>query len=236
MEGVKLKNSSPFEVEFLDHQALKKADRNEFRIRLKTVFDGSIPWDQPSYDDAFQDFYFEHASACITVFYGEEPVALSLAFTEETEDEHILYIAGIWVSDNYKSQGLGRLIIDSLIECAFPSCFGEEKKSQYITLRTQNPQVYEYFNKHYFLYPAKDKPVTETVSRIASWVNEAYSPTKTYEEDKLIIREVFPKGIIVGHLHPAKSDEINSFINDNLNVLEGDSYVLVMENKKLSGG
>src|SRR5690606_41871327 len=59
------------------------------------------------------------------------------------------YISGIWVDEQFKSKGLGRLIIRTLIECGVQSCFGQLPHKIFIALRTQNPQIYEFFNRYY---------------------------------------------------------------------------------------
>jgi len=122
------------------------------------------------------------------------------------------------------------LIIENLISCGTESCFPNETQNPYIALRTQNPQVYEYFIQNYDIHPKIGQPSSPKISEVAHWVHQQYSPNKDYEEDNMIIRAVFPKGIIVGHLHPAKKQEINNFFNSNLDVLGGDSYILVSEN------
>ena len=217
-----------YDVEYLDEERLHAMPAEEFKRSLKSVFDASIPWDNPQYDARFQHHNFKHAQACVIVRDKGNPVALSLAFSGFCEGRPVLYISGIWVNSDYKSQGLGRLIIESLIECGMQSCFEDADQTRYISMRTQNPQIYEYFNRHYDVFPHVDKQPSADVQSVASWVHQQYSPNKVYEMQDMIIRSAFPKGIIVGHLHPAKDDAINAFINDNLDILGGDSYILVM--------
>lgn len=218
-----------FDIEYYDQKKINEMDSDSFCHVLKGVFDASIPWEDPKYDPNFQKHYLEHAEAMVVVRTEEKAVALSLAFTGECDSNPIIYIAGIWVDTIYKSQGLGRLIISSLIEGVAGTCFLKREKNIYIALRTQNAQIFEYFCKYYDVYPHPDKIPPNEVLEIADWVNEKFSKGKTYIREKMIIRKVFPKGIIVGHVHPAKNIQNSKFISENLDVLEGDSYILVMK-------
>lgn len=218
-----------FDVEFLDKKLLDAMPLEKFKECLTSVFNASIPWENPQYDVSFQDHYFEYAQACVIAWDGDIPIALSLAFSDYYEELPVFYISGIWVSSDYKSQGLGKLIIELLIERGMESCFANTKNHQkFIALRTQNPQIYEYFNKHYDVYPHKDKIANDTITAIGLGVHKKYSPDKIYDLNRMIIRSVFPKGIIVGHLHPAKDDTFNLYINEHLDVMGGDSYILVI--------
>lgn len=218
-----------YQVDFYDRARLDAYPESQFKKDLKKVFDASIPWDNPTYDAGFQDHYFEHAEAAVVIRHEGQPVALSLAFSGECEERSVLYISGIWVDTDYKSQGLGKLIIDALVECGVKSCFGDYPSNVYLSLRTQNPQVYEYFLNQYDLYPKPDRKAPEDIARVAHWVHDQYSAGKVYEKDNLIIRRIFPKGIIVGDLHPARTPVINEFVESQLNIRDGDSFILVMK-------
>src|SRR5690554_5517985 len=224
-------DNTNYKVDFYDRERLKQMPADEFKRDLKTVFDASIPWESPTYDASFQDHYFQHAAAAVVVRLDERPVALSLAFSEVDEDKAIFYISGIWVDEQFKSKGLGRLIIRTLIECGVQSCFGQLPHKIFIALRTQNPQIYEFFNRYYDVYPHWDKTPDDEIAGVARWVHRQYSPKKSYDSKLMIVRNVFPEGIVVGHLHPSRDPRISEFVYRDLDVRGGDSLVLVMPHK-----
>ncbi|PPD20426.1 MAG: hypothetical protein CTY24_09325 [Methylobacter sp.] len=217
-------------VNFLNQADLEKVDPIVFRYELKKVFDASIPWENPQYDAAFQDHYLEQAKSAVLIRdENNEPIALSICFFETLNEKKILYIAGIWVDTRFKSQGIGKVIISTLIDCSINELDTEDTNNIYIALRTQNAQIYEYFNRHYDLYPHWTKKPGEDVVAVASLVHKNYSSNKIYETESLIIRGAYPQGIIVGHVHLSRDKNIGSFISDKLNILNGDCYVLVMK-------
>lgn len=217
-------------INFLNEADLEKIDPSVFKEELKKVFDASIPWENPQYDASFQDHYLEQTKSAVFIRNASgEPIALSISFFETLDEKKILYIAGIWVDTRFKSQGMGKVIINTLIDCSVRELDIEDPDNIYITLRTQNAQIYEYFYRQYDLYPHWDKKPTKDIAAVASLVHQRYSPTKVYETENLIIREAYPQGIIVGHVHSPRDKKIGHFIFDKLNVLKGDCYVLVMK-------
>lgn len=218
-------------IEFFDQADLEQLDRDHFRKELKQVFDASIPWDEPQYDASFQDHYFDHIKSAVFIrTTDDKPIALAVAFIETDPQKTIFYIAGIWVDCDYKSRGIGKLLIETLIDRGTSTC--NRDNPLYISLRTQNAQLYEFFDRNYDLYPKWDKETPADIKAVALSVHQKFSPSKEYEPDNLIVRKVFPTGIVVGHLHFPKSKQIEHYIFDYLDVEGGDSYILVMNYDK----
>lgn len=215
-----------YKLEVLDAEALQKLDLRAFRSDLRRVFDASIPWENPQYDTAFQDQYVEHVK--IAVFVRDAaatPLALSIAFIEDIPDGVMLYIAGVWVDHACKSRGLGKLVLTSLIRHATQSmeaCL----KPVYIALRTQNPRLYSWFARRYDIYPHRNKIAPHDIRAVAAFVHARFSPAKIYEPERMVVRCAFPRGIVVGHLHPSRNDDDQRFVCDHLNIAEGDSYIV----------
>jgi len=218
-----------FVIQFTDDLKQSGIDSDEFRVELKNVFDSSIPWSNPEYDDGFQDHYFDNVDTAVFIRSGDgELIALSIAFKIEREDDYILYIAGIWVNDKYKKIGLGKILIEEIIFNSITDDSIDKYSNVFVSLRTQNPQLYYYLSTRFDVYPHRDKEITKEIADVGDYINQMFSPTKTYESDSLIVRNVFPKGIIVGSHHPSRDEEINNYVQGLLNIEEGDSFIMII--------
>ncbi len=72
-------------------------------------------------------------SVCITVEQDGVCVAFMVLHTERFKNKKIIYVNGVVVDENFRSHGLLRKMLQQEIDLFSPD---------YITLQTQNPQVY----------------------------------------------------------------------------------------------
>lgn len=219
-------------IEIVTREKLEKETKLKFRNELKKVFDASIPWSDPQYDESFQDHYVEYCDTAVIIRDQKgSPIALSVAFILDYEKSSVLYIAGIWVDSKHQSLGLGRTIIDVVIDEGAKRHNSKNASAElFISLRTQNAKVYEYFGRRFQVFPSPylaNPP--DDISSIACLVHRKFSPTKTFDDATFVIRKAYPPGIIVGHHHRVGGGPYQELIDKMLDISSGDCFVLVMK-------
>lgn len=217
-------------IKFFSNEELLKLDNTYLFQIIKDAFDSSIPWSNPKYDESIIHQYVKNAYSMIIIedISINKTIAMSLSFNYKFKKHNVFYIAGIWVSKDYQGLKLGTKIIDNLIK------FTNQLDSfDYLTLRTHNPKVIKFFlNRSSSVYPFSNKELTNDVIEVGDYIFKKLSPNKNFVSNKLIIRELYDKGFVVGKYHII-NDKIIEKINSEISIDNGDAYILVIPTKEI---
>lgn len=222
--------SHDYNVKFFSNEEVIKLDNVYLFKIIKDLFDSSIPWSNPKYDESIILQYVKNVYSMVIIEDGslKKNIAMSLSFNYKFKEYNVFYIAGIWVSKDYQGLKLGTKVIENLIE--FTNKLGG---FDYLALRTHNPKVIKYFvNRSNSVYPFSDLELTDEVVEIGEYIFKKLSPNKKFISNKLIIRQLYDKGFVVGKYHII-NDEIVAKINSEISIENGDAYILVIPTQEI---